>query len=451
MIFFELFFGCLLKLAPYSFFGIYPFKEHLRFPKKQTIWLTALFVSTICLIFAAASYFLLNFPKYTVFTRSYVVFVICRYMCGFWYVYIIKEVWQKKLFIFLLGVITANINYVIVIIFDKIFQNSPEKIEFLPFSVHAFILTAILTALAIPLLLLLVKRAYLPVSDSITKKESTYLAIVSILLYSILRAEALSISFATKISIQQISFYFTLVFTVFFIYIMIFKILFYANEKLLSQQKYSQIEQQFIIQGQQYHHIYENIENSQRIRHDLRHHMVTLEGFLNNNEIKKSKEYISKFIQCSNGSMLIKISENPTIDLIVGYYKELAKEQNINFEVRIDIPKDISLQDIDISVLLGNLLENAIEAAGNAQLENRYINLNIIHLNKMLVITVDNGYQTNLKKVGNRFLSTKESHRGLGISSIEHIAKKYNGSTEFYYDGKEFHASVMLKVNSLNL
>ncbi|WZL81877.1 GHKL domain-containing protein [Vallitaleaceae bacterium 9-2] len=448
MIFFELLFGCLLKLAPYSFFAIYPFKEHLRFSKRYTLWLTALFVFAISLFFAVASVLPINFTQDTVFNKPYSVFLVCRYLCAIWYLYIVREAWQKKLFVFLLGVISASIIYVIVTLVDKLVLNVSQTARFLPFTPHAFILTAILTAVAIPLLLLLVKRAYVPVSDSITTKESNYLAIISVLLYSLLKSEAISISLAEKIGREQISFYFTLVVTVFLIYIVIFKILFYANERLLSQQKYLQIEQQFIIQGQQYHHIYDNIENSQRMRHDLRHHMVTLEGFLNNNEINKAKTYISEFMDYANSSRWIKISENPTIDLIVGYYQELAREQNIDFQVRIDIPKDINIQDIDMSVLLGNLLENALEAAGDSQIDIPFIRLNIMCLNKRLIITLDNSFQTHPNKIKNRFLSTKGNHRGLGIGSIEHIAKKYNGSTQFDYHDQEFQSSVTLMLTS---
>lgn len=445
--FLELFWGCMLKLGPYAFLCLYVFRDCLKFSKTQTMWISTCILSLVCFIFSLSYYLPENFLSgYMPFTKTYLIFIFFRFICLLCYLYVVKEIWQKKIFIAIFTTICANVIYGIVTIVERFTRDSTENLTFLPFSPYAFFITALITTVTIPLALLLLNRLYVPVADSITPKESSYLCIVSILLYLLLRSEALSLTHVSVLNIQNIWFYLVLVITVYFTYLVIFKILFYAHEKLVAQEKYAHIRQQLALKEEQYHHIHENIHNNQRMRHDFRHHMVALQGFLNSDHIQKAEEYLSQFIQMLNDSMVVKFCENDIINMIAGYYQEIAKKRNIVFNVAIDLPKDIHIQGIDISVLLGNLLENAIQAAEYAKKGNRYIKLHMIQSGKMISITVDNGYQENLRKVDNQYLSTKVGHTGIGLQSVEHIAKKYNGGVEFCHDSTVFYSSVMLGV-----
>ena len=62
----------------------------------------------------------------------------------------------------------------------------------------------------------------------------------------------------------------------------------------------------------------------------------------------------------------------------------------------------------------------------------------------MLAITVDNGFDGHVKWDGERYMSTKEGHQGMGLKSIADISEKYHGGVEFTHKGAEFHASVMV-------
>lgn len=119
-------------------------------------------------------------------------------------------------------------------------------------------------------------------------------------------------------------------------------------------------------------------------------------------------------------------------------------DKKIIFTVRINLPSKLTVSDFDISVLLGNLLENAIEAASHASEAERLILLNIISSGKMLAITVDNGFDGHVNLDGDKYLSTKKRHTGIGLKSITNIAEKYNGGVQFSHEETIFHASVML-------
>ena len=68
--------------------------------------------------------------------------------------------------------------------------------------------------------------------------------------------------------------------------------------------------------------------------------------------------------------------------MLLTHYSALAKDQQITFRIRINIPDQFSIQESDLSVLLGNLLENAMLAAGNADKPHRFIHLNMTDVYK---------------------------------------------------------------------
>jgi len=132
--------------------------------------------------------------------------------------------------------------------------------------------------------------------------------------------------------------------------------------------------------------------------------------------------------------------------MLVGHYYYASKELGIRFFVHIDLPDDLPVQDMDLSVLLGNLLGNAVEGASLADEEQHEIRLNMLCSGKMLAITVDNGFDGKIKKDDAVYPSTKSEGRGLGLSILSSIAEKYGGGVEFKNNDKVFSSSVMLRL-----
>ena len=205
--------------------------------------------------------------------------------------------------------------------------------------------------------------------------------------------------------------------------------------------KHMQLIHQLKLRDEQYQAVYENIEKNRKMRHDLKHHMLALKGLLDHNEIMEAKEYLNQYLNLFSECEMLKICDNLVVNMLVSHYHTLAKENNIDFFIRINIPKNLPIEAPDLSIILGNLLENAMDAALNFP---RKVFLNMLYYGKMLVITVDNSFDGIVRQNGKNYLSTKPNHKGLGLKSIHDIAEKYNGGVEFSHDGTTFHSSVML-------
>ena len=215
-------------------------------------------------------------------------------------------------------------------------------------------------------------------------------------------------------------------------------------EKLSSQQEVLRIQHQNELFGEQYQKIFENTENVRKMRHNMIHHLIALQNFLDNSDTQKAREYLMQYLEDTRKYELLHFCGNSVVNMLVSHYYALAKEQDIDFTVRIMIPDELPVQDTDLSVLLGNLLDNALSAAKKAADSERFVNLNMIYSGKMLAVTVDNGFDGNVNRDGKNYLSTKQGHSGIGLKSLANIAEKYNGGVEFTHDKVEFHSAVMM-------
>ena len=96
-------------------------------------------------------------------------------------------------------------------------------------------------------------------------------------------------------------------------------------------------------------------------------------------------------------------------------------------------------------IILGNLLENAYEACERQKEGKRYMSANIRQNGGTLVIIVENSYEGTVRRQEGVFLSSKEKMRkGIGITSVIDVTKKYNGIPKFEYDGRRFRVSLLL-------
>lgn len=444
MMILRLFSGYIIQLAPYAFLCLYPFHRHLRFSRRKSVLLTVFLILILASVFSLSGAHLASVLPANIALWQIVngIFLCCLCFNFFWYLYTVKAIWQKKLFVFsfvVTGALAATSLY------NSIVMNKNVYNDWMPYGGNFSIYYFIVELIAIPLLWLFLKFFYLPIEDDLDAKTSGYLSLLSLILSALL---ALVLSFVNYVWIlsDPTSFFlfFVLLATVFVIYILFFKIYRLSREKSASRQKAMQIQHQNELFGEQYRKIFENMENLRKMRHDQLHHLLALQNLLDNGKIQKAREYLMQYLDDTRKYELIHFCGNSVVNMLVSHYYALAKEQDIGFTIRITIPDELPIQDTDLSVLLGNLLDNALSAAGKTTDSDRFVSLNMIYSGKMLAVTVDNGFDGKVNWNGERYLSTKQGHTGIGLKSLADIAEKYNGGAEFTHDKTEFHSAVMM-------
>ena len=160
-----------------------------------------------------------------------------------------------------------------------------------------------------------------------------------------------------------------------------------------------------------------------------------------------------KRLICQYGEMLDEtfpqqmaaICANPVINGTASYYIGQARAEGV--EVSIDCAFDGTdkIQDVQLSGILGNLLENALEACRRMKGERRFIRLVLKSQGSgILVLVVENSYDGTVRTRGSRFLSSKRADLGLGLASVCDAVEQTGGTVEIHYDGSVFQVRVML-------
>ena len=205
----------------------------------------------------------------------------------------------------------------------------------------------------------------------------------------------------------------------------------------------------FEIQRLQYDKIIGEMENTSRLRHDLRHHMNAL-GALNaqgrQEEITKYlKQYVAVYDQLSKQNF----SGDPVVDSVLEYYMALAGEANILVKRQISLIGSTGVEPADMTVLLGNCLENALEALRQLPEGQRRLSIEVVPVESMIVLRIQNtcGQTHHSREPAGwkDFASSKGTgHQGVGLRSVTAIAEKYDGSAQFQCRDGVFTTRVIL-------
>jgi two-component system sensor histidine kinase AgrC len=207
------------------------------------------------------------------------------------------------------------------------------------------------------------------------------------------------------------------------------------EKTLLQQQNKAYLKQLEIIN--------QSKENLKRFRHDLKNHAISLKHFIDNNDIKSASEYLNNVFDYIDYSTEYAKSGNQEIDSILNYKLDLADKYNIKSDVELSIPHKLNINPFDIIVVLGNLLDNAIEAASKS--DDKFINISIELDRNVLYINISNSYEGKLKFSGETLISSKNNEdHGLGISSVEKTIEKYNGTMNIHHDGHVFYVDALM-------
>lgn len=173
----------------------------------------------------------------------------------------------------------------------------------------------------------------------------------------------------------------------------------------------------------------DRIQEIRRIQHDMRHHLRVLDGYAQNGEYHKLKEYLSALLEQMPPKSCDVYCMNYTANILIGYYAQQAKKEGIVFQCDAQIPRNVNCSPQHLSILLGNSLENALEACGRQDEDrDRRISLFARVIDSNLVLVVENTYDGVIcKKDGVICTRKEEKGHGLGLESMRNIVSQYSG------------------------
>ena len=165
-------------------------------------------------------------------------------------------------------------------------------------------------------------------------------------------------------------------------------------------------------------------------KHDFHHHLQALKGQLEAGEVDRALAYIEQLDnQLMNVDTLLKTG-NVSLDAILSAKIAQAKAENIAVTVKANVPDALTISDLELSIIIGNLLDNAIEACRTVTGE-RFIRIFISMKGNMLYFSMLNGAGAKRKKTGSLFATHKDGVHGFGLRRAEAILEEHGGWVKY--------------------
>lgn len=188
-----------------------------------------------------------------------------------------------------------------------------------------------------------------------------------------------------------------------------------------------------------------NMDEVRKTKHDMKNNMIYLQNLLKVNP-EEAEKYLEKYIgDTTEKTEEFSKSGNLPVDAVLNYKNMIAKSKGINIILEQQIPIDLPYKDSDICIILGNLLDNAIEAVESSR--NKEIRVYIMYFRHKFKIKVSNYYEGQLKKDGSGDYVTGKGDKinhGLGLKSVRTIVESYGGLMEISSEDFIFQVSILI-------
>lgn len=187
-----------------------------------------------------------------------------------------------------------------------------------------------------------------------------------------------------------------------------------------------------------------NLEHSvsiMNLKHDLRNHLVSITNFIENNKKEEALQYIES-IYSTNAMRHYVDSDNDTINALLNH--KIANFPEIYFKVRLDIV-DFRFDPRILTVILGNIIDNAIEAVNEVPESNKEIEITMSENLQFGKIVITNPYQGEIKISKGGLLSKKRKNKhGLGMISVNNVLEECDGKIEYSTENQVFRVAILL-------
>lgn len=424
----------LLNFLPFLALALYPFRHSLRFSKG----VTGILIGLLSVIQVLLGVWVSFVPG----NHAAIASVLSTALYAAFYFLAVKKHFGKTLFTLLMLSNLAN--------FAVISAKCLEGILFPALAMQSYrwsfslMLFAVEIILSVPIFLYM-KTVFTP---AVEKEPSgfewrylwliptTFYIIWYFAIYSVVSRSALEIALRPKNTL----FLFIINVGAILIYYVVTRLIMEQNTTLELKEKNHQLSMQAV----QYENLQEKITDARRAKHDVRHHITLMQEYLASGELDALREYLSSYNDSLPDDSLVRFCENAAANAVLLYFAQQAKDNDIDYIVKADIPSDIFVSDTDLSVLFGNLIENALDACREETSDDRKIVICARQTGNALCITIDNTFTGTLRcTTDNEFLSTKHKGLGLGTQSVKSIAEQYGCICRFEVKDGMFCASVM--------
>jgi sensor histidine kinase YesM len=221
---------------------------------------------------------------------------------------------------------------------------------------------------------------------------------------------------------------------------------FYASmlDRFIYEQELNTLKHQMIFYENQIRSNAENDKKIRSIRHDMKHHIREIRGMAENEDYAGIIDYTNNISKDISVSETLYNTGNVALDGILNFYAGKFLEKSIDFTIDIVVPENMGVEAYDINIILGNLLDNAVE--NSIRTEKPSVNISLKYIGGVLHILIENSFDGELNKKNGNLISRKSKEHGFGLENVKRVVKKYNGDTVISADNEVFSVGIVMYV-----
>ncbi len=197
--------------------------------------------------------------------------------------------------------------------------------------------------------------------------------------------------------------------------------------------------------------IEEMLKQMKAERHDFNHHVGCLYGLLHMGKMEEALSYIDLLTKNREKFNYYINIEEPVVASILNTKLARGKKEDIEISLNMNLPRELSIEPIDLSIILGNLLDNALEACDKLSKAIRKISMEMHIRNQYLIIKINNNKSSEEYSIAKKGFKTKKEdidNHGFGLANVKKVVKKLNGIIEVEDLGEEFKVNIAIPIEN---
>ena len=414
------------------FFGIFARGKKIKVKQK---------ISAICLLISivyVCVHFLKNYTIVKLLMIMLTMLIVIRFL------YKISAVKTIILTLLIQGIIGV-IDYIVIMIVTARYNN----IDILEDSTDLIgVLVIIASRIILFLFLIIIKRiSVIKKKNVIDMSNKEWLQFLIFPIFTLITVIVMTNSMVTSYHEDIVNVYYVIAIVLIVLNMVVFHLI---NEILENSQRIREadvLKQQSIGQLELYNSLRKNYDIQRKRTHEYKNQIMCIDSLLKKKNYNKLEEYINSIFDKLDGQLDMVDTNNEVVNAVINakYYEAL--QNDVLFILKINDLSHIKVSDEDIVTILSNLLDNAIEAAGQCDIDKRTVGIKLLYEDDVLSIAVSNSYKTEPEIMEDGYMRTikddKEQH-GLGIRNVVATLEKYNAEYIIDYKNGEFVFSIIM-------
>ena len=200
------------------------------------------------------------------------------------------------------------------------------------------------------------------------------------------------------------------------------------------------------MENARYRELREHMDATRQLRHDFRQHLHVIAGLNEAKEYDKLTAYLAEY-EGRLASLHPILCANAALDAIAGHYQHIAESQNTKVFWRLELPERLPIDEVDLCMMLGNLMENALHAVCALPIDAREVTvISSMISGAMLGLSVENSYVGNIVFGRNGLPIARKRGHGIGLPSVAATVKRYNGTLSVTAKDGVFGVNILLSL-----